>query len=69
MELGSQLGPQNQQIHQSIQTRNKEPKVYLHPHFAQQKIPLGNHIMEHHHPQINITLLIMSETTIVETQR
>jgi hypothetical protein len=31
MELGSQLGPQNQQIHPSIQTKNKEPKVYSHP--------------------------------------
>jgi hypothetical protein len=34
MELGGQLGPQNWQIHPSIQIKNRVPKVYSHPHFA-----------------------------------
>jgi hypothetical protein len=32
MELGSQLGPQSQQICSFIQTRSKEPEGYSHPH-------------------------------------
>jgi hypothetical protein len=47
MELGSQLGPQSQQIHPSIQTRNKEPKGYSHPRTAPQWILMGNRILEH----------------------
>ncbi len=34
MELGSQLGPRNQQICPSIQTKSKKPEEYSHPHFA-----------------------------------
>jgi hypothetical protein len=45
MELGGQLGPHNRQIHPSIQFRSTVPKMYSHPHFAPQKIPMGNHRM------------------------
>jgi hypothetical protein len=34
MELGSQLGPQSQQIHPSIKFWNKVLDAYSHPHFA-----------------------------------
>jgi len=30
---------------------------------------MGNHRMEHYHPQVTTTSLIMSEATVVETQR
>ncbi len=43
--------------------------MYLHPHSAPQKIPMGNHRIEHYRPQVNTTSPIMSEATIVETQK
>jgi hypothetical protein len=49
MELGGQLGPQNQHICPSIQFRNRTPKKYSRPHSAPHKIPMGNHIMGHRH--------------------
>jgi hypothetical protein len=67
MELGSQLGPQSRQIHSSIQIRSRKPKVYSHPHSTPQKIPLGNHRLEHRQIRINKTSPIMSKATIVET--
>jgi hypothetical protein len=61
MELGSQLGPQNQQIRSFIQTRSRKTKVHLHPHSTPQRIPMGNHRMEHHHLRINTTSPIVSK--------
>jgi hypothetical protein len=69
MELGSQLGPHSQQIHPFVQIKSRKPKGYSSPQYAPQKIPMGNHIMEHHQPQLNTTSPIMSEATIVETQK
>jgi hypothetical protein len=69
MELGSQLGPQSRHIHPFIHIKNKEPEGYSHPHFAPQRILMGNHKMEHHQPQINTISPIVSEATIVEIWR
>jgi hypothetical protein len=69
MELGSQLGPQNRQIHPFIRIRSKEPEVYSHPHSTPQRIPMGNHKMEHHRPQVNTTSSIMLKLAIVETRK
>jgi hypothetical protein len=67
MELGSQMGPQSQQIRSSIQTKIKEPKGYSHPHTTPHWIPMGNRKMEHHQSCVNITPPIMLEVIIVET--
>jgi hypothetical protein len=67
MELGSLLGPHSQHICPSIQTKSKEQEVYLHPHYAPQKIPMANHRMEHHHPRINTNSPIVLEVVTVET--
>jgi len=50
---------------------NRKPKVYSHPHFAPQKIPLGNHRLEHCQTKINTTSTspIVLDATIVETQK
>ncbi len=69
MELGGQLGPQSRHICPSIQFKNKTPKVYSHPHFAPQKIPMSNHIMGHRHIRINLNSPRMSEATIAKSQR
>jgi hypothetical protein len=53
MELGGQLGPQSRQICPSIQFKSKISEVYLHPHFALQRIPMGNHIMGHCQTRVN----------------
>jgi hypothetical protein len=43
MELGSQLGPWNQQINSFIQTISRELEGHSHPHMTSQWIPMGNH--------------------------
>jgi hypothetical protein len=48
MEVGNRLGPHSQQIHPSIQTKSRGPEGYSHPHFAPQRIPMGNHRLEQH---------------------
>jgi hypothetical protein len=68
MELGSQLGPQSRHIHPFIHIKNREPEGCSHPHFAPQRIPMGNHKMEHNQLQINTTSIV-SEATIVEIRR
>jgi len=69
MELGSQLRPQSRHICPYIQTKNKKPEGYSYPHSTPQKILMGNHKMEHYRFRINIISLIVSKTTIVETQK
>jgi hypothetical protein len=69
MELGSQLEPHSLQISPSIHIRSRELEIILHPHFAPQRIPMGNHKTKYYHPLINITSPIMSKAAIVETQR
>ncbi len=67
MELGSQLGPPSQKICSSIQLKSREPKVNSHPHSTPLRIPMGNHMMEHHQPRVNTTSPRVLEVTIVET--
>ncbi len=62
------MGPQNQQIHPSIQLRNREPEVYSKPYFAPQMIPMGNHKMGHHQTRDNTTSPRLSEITITKIQ-
>ncbi len=63
------MGPQSWQICPSIHIRNRKPEVYSHPQFAPQRIPMGNHRMEHCWPWINTTLPIVSKAVVVETHR
>jgi len=63
MELGSQLGLQNRHICQSFHVRNRELKLYSHPHSTL----MGNHRMEHHEIKVNTTSLRVSEVVVVET--
>jgi hypothetical protein len=69
MELGSQLGLQSRHICPTIHIRNKKPKLYSHLHFAPQRIPMGNHRMEHCQIEINTTSLRVLELVVVETRR
>jgi hypothetical protein len=48
---------------------SKKLKVYSHPHSAPQRIPMGNHRMEHRRTRINTTSPIVSEVVVVETRR
>jgi len=66
MELGSQLGPQSQQIRPSIQTKSKKLERYSHPHIAPQWIPMGNCRLEHCRSCVNIAPPIVLKTAIVE---
>jgi len=61
MELGNQLGPQSQQIPSSIQTWNKKPEGYSHPHMTSQWIPMGKCRMEHRRSRINTIPPIVSK--------
>jgi hypothetical protein len=47
MELGSQLGPSNQQIRPYVHIRSKEPEMHSHLHSTPHKILMGNHKLEH----------------------
>jgi len=69
MELGSQLGPQSRQIRLFIQTQGRKLEVDLQPHFAPQRVLMGNHRMEHRHPRINTISPIVLEVVIVEIRR
>jgi hypothetical protein len=42
-------------------------KGYSHPHSTPQRIPMGNHRLEHHWFWVNIVPPIMSEVIVVET--
>jgi hypothetical protein len=68
MELGSQVGPQNQQICPSIQTKSRELEEYSHPHIAPQRIPMGNHRLEQCRSQVNITSPIVSEAVVLKPE-
>jgi hypothetical protein len=43
--------------------------MYSHPHSTPQKLPMGNHKMEHCRTQVNTTSLRVLEAAVVETQR
>jgi len=58
------MGPQSQQIHPFVHIKSKEPKMYSHPRSAPQRIPMGNHKLEHRWTRINTTSLIVSEVAV-----
>jgi len=43
--------------------------MYSHPHFAPQKLLMGNHKMEHCRTRVNTTSPRVLKATVVETQR
>ncbi len=63
------MGPQSQQICPFVHIKNKEPKMYSHPHFVPQRIPMGNHKLEHRRIRVNTTSPIVSEMVVVETRK